>query len=129
MSTTARRDRIDAIVLASILSALAGSLTGCGLRASSSHPESSAAGVAVTRGYGREMGHEEVYQGHTIVVTTREDTAGSWSYAVVIRDDGRKLPLVDSGKHRYASEEEARRAASSAAAVAIDRTRITRGKP
>lgn len=124
------RQGIGTILLASILAAPAGFLTACAPGSSSFHPESSATAIAVTTGYGREMEHEETYQGHEIVVTTREDAARSWSYAVVVlSDDGRKLPLVDFSEHRYASEEEARRAASSAAAAAIDRTRITRGKP
>ena len=48
---------------------------------------------------------------------------------VVESGDGSRLPLVDSGEHRYASAEEAHRAGSSAAAAAIDRTRTTKGKP
>jgi len=123
------REGIGAILLAPVLTA-ALILTGCSRGSPSSPADSPGTAITVTGGYGGGMEQEEIYKGNKLLVITREDASRSWSYAVVVESgDGSRLPLVDSGEHRYASAEEAHRAGSSAAAAAIDRTRTTKGKP
>lgn len=75
------------------------------------------------------MEYEESYQGRRIIVTTRQAAAGAWTSGAELLDDGRRAPLDGGYNDAYASEGEARRAALSAAAAAIDRARASRGKP
>ncbi|HUJ09802.1 MAG TPA: hypothetical protein VL171_07225 [Verrucomicrobiae bacterium] len=75
------------------------------------------------------MEHEETYHGQRIIVTTLQGVEGEWTAQAVLLDSGRKLPVAGSSDRRYRSEEEARQAALSMAAGAIDRTRILKGKP
>lgn len=75
------------------------------------------------------MEHAETYHGQRILVTTLRD-AGGWKFKTELLDDeGRRAPLETPAHDSYPSEEEARRAGLSAAAGAIDGTRISRGKP
>jgi len=76
-----------------------------------------------------KMAYEETYQGRRIIVTTKQGTAGTWTYVAEVLDAGNRVCLADGSGDEYASEEEARSAAFSAAAAAIDRTRASRGKP
>jgi hypothetical protein len=75
------------------------------------------------------MEHEERYMGRRFVVTTRQTSAGEWSYSAETADTQRRTPLVEDPNITYSTEEEAARAGVSAAAGAIDRARTTRGKP
>jgi hypothetical protein len=73
--------------------------------------------------------YEETYQGRRVVVTTAQETEGTWTSQVEFLDDGERVPVADAAQQTYASEDEARLAGFSAAAAAIDRARASRGKP
>jgi hypothetical protein len=73
--------------------------------------------------------YHETYQGQRIVVSTTQTAAGTWTSAAEFVVAGRTVSLAGGPKDAYPSEEEARRAAFSAAAAEIDRARATRGKP
>jgi hypothetical protein len=74
--------------------------------------------------------HDETYQGYRLIVISSEERPGSWTYRVDVLCDGeRHLLLSNTAEVRYASADEARRAAMSAAAGTIDRMRAGRGKP
>jgi hypothetical protein len=75
------------------------------------------------------MEYEESYQGRRVIVTTEQEPAGAWTSRAELLDAGRRAPLSGGSENVYASEEEARRAAFSAAAAAIDRARASQGKP
>lgn len=75
------------------------------------------------------MEYEESYKGRRIIVTTKQGTAGAWMSEAELLDAGHRISLAGGSQDGYVSEEEARRAAFSAAAAAIDRTRASRGKP
>lgn len=75
------------------------------------------------------MEYEETYHGRTIIVTTVEQASGEWTSKAEFLDSGARVPIEGGPDDCYASEEEARRAALSFAAGAIDRTRISKGKP
>ena len=75
------------------------------------------------------MEYEEPYKGQRIIVTTRQATAGAWTSGAALIEAGQRAPLAGAYQDAYGSEEEARRAALSAAAAAIDRARASRGKP
>lgn len=75
------------------------------------------------------MQYEETYQGQRIIITTAQRAAGGWEAQAQLPDAGKTISLERGSENVYPTEEEARRAARSAAAEAIDRSRITRGKP
>lgn len=76
------------------------------------------------------MEYQESYQGWQLIVTTQQGTTGAWISKADVLDAGQqRVVLVSGSDDAYPSEEEARRAALSAAAAAIDRTRASRGKP
>ena len=75
------------------------------------------------------MEYEESYQGRKIIVITEPGPAGAWTSRAELLEDGSRLPLVPGSQQAHPSEEEARRAALSAAAAAIDRARASQGKP
>jgi hypothetical protein len=75
------------------------------------------------------MEYEESYQGRRVIVTTKQEPAGAWTSRAELLDAGQRVPLIGGSKNVYASEEEARHEAFSAAAAAIDRARASRGKP
>ena len=75
------------------------------------------------------MEYEVTYHGQRIVIITLQQTEGDWKSKAELLDSGRRIPLVKVSNDRYFSEEEARRGALSAAAGAIDLTRISKGKP
>lgn len=75
------------------------------------------------------MEYEESYHGRRIIVTTRQATAGAWTSEAELLDAGQRASLAGGYEDVYGSEEEARRAALSAAVAAIDRARASRGKP
>ena len=75
------------------------------------------------------MEYEETYQGQRIIVTTLQQPEGDWTSRAELLDSGRRIPVAGGSDKRYQSEEEARQAALSMAAGAIDRARISRGKP
>ena len=76
------------------------------------------------------MEYEESYHGERIIVTTRKKEAGAWTAKAERLDSQQhRVPLEGAPEEAHPSEEEARRAALSGAAAAIDRTRISRGKP
>jgi hypothetical protein len=75
------------------------------------------------------MQHREFYQGEPITVSTQERTPGSWTSQAEFVLGGRIVRLAGGPEQEYPSEEEARRAAVSTAAAAIDRARAGRGKP
>jgi hypothetical protein len=75
------------------------------------------------------MQYEESYCGQRIFVTTEREEDGAWtSWAELLDDEGRVASTAEVGRE-YASEDDARRAALSAAAGVIDRARTSRGKP
>jgi hypothetical protein len=74
------------------------------------------------------MEHEETYYGRRIIVTTVQQASGEWMSKAELLDARGRLPLGGGSGDRYPSEEAARRAALSAAAAAIDATRILKGK-
>lgn len=75
------------------------------------------------------MEYQETYHGQQIIVTTLQQAAGDWKSKAELLDAGRRIPVGGGSDDRHPSEEEARRAALSVAAGAIDRSRISRGKP
>jgi hypothetical protein len=75
------------------------------------------------------MEYEESYKGRRIIVTTRKAAVGAWASGAELFDAGQRIPLGGGYEDTYGSEEEARRAALSAAVAAIDRARASRGKP
>jgi hypothetical protein len=70
------------------------------------------------------MEHDETYKGQRLHVTTMRESNGLWRGFVTLVDSGATLqsPFVNS-------EEEAHRAAVSAAMAEIDRSRAGIGKP
>ena len=79
--------------------------------------------------YGSEMQYEEFYHGERIAVSTQERTPGAWIAVAEVAVGGRIVRLADAQEQEYPTEEQARRAAVSAAAAAIDRERTGHGKP
>ena len=75
------------------------------------------------------MQHEEFYHGERITVSTQKRTPGAWTAIAEFAIGGRIVRLAGGPEQEYPTEEEARRAAVSAAAAAIDRTQAGRGKP
>ena len=75
------------------------------------------------------MEYEEIYYGRRIIVTTLQQASGEWKSNAELLDSGQRILLGGGSDDRYPSEEDARRAALSVAAGAIDRARISRGKP
>lgn len=75
------------------------------------------------------MEYEEKYHGRRIVVTTLKPGSGGWKAKAELLDDGRRIPVGEETGDEYPSEDEARRAALSVAVGAIDRARISKGKP
>jgi hypothetical protein len=73
--------------------------------------------------------YEEIYHGQRIIITTLRQAEGDWKSKVELLDSGKRIPIGRGLDDRYRTEEEARSAALSVAAGAIDRTRIRRGKP
>jgi hypothetical protein len=74
------------------------------------------------------MKYAESYKGRRIIVTTREERAGAWTAHAEWLDAAQQRSVVGD-ENPYRSEEDARRAAVSAAAAAIDRARASHGKP
>jgi hypothetical protein len=72
--------------------------------------------------------YEESYQGERVVLTTTQLADGAWTWEAEIGDTPGVLLANDRG-NRYGREEDAQSAARSSAAAAIDRSRISRGKP
>jgi hypothetical protein len=75
------------------------------------------------------MEYEETYHGQRFMVTTLQQPEGTWESKAELLESGKRILLGQTLDDRYLSEEEARRAALSVAAGAIDRTRISKGKP
>jgi len=75
------------------------------------------------------MEYEETYHGRRIIVTTLQQPEGDWKSKAELLDFGNRVFLGKTSDERYPSEEEAKRAALSIAAGAIDRIRISKGKP
>jgi hypothetical protein len=75
------------------------------------------------------MEYKEIYHGNSIIITTLQQAEGDWKSKAELLDSGKRISLWIGSDERYRSEEEARRAALSVAAGAIDRTRIASGKP
>jgi len=73
--------------------------------------------------------YEETYHGQRVIVTTTRQPDGNWKSTAELLDAGKRTPLVSDSDDRYTSEEEAKRGALSMAAGAIDRSRISKGKP
>jgi hypothetical protein len=85
--------------------------------------------TASRRQYDRPVEYEESYYGRRIVVTTEPAEKGAWtSRAELLDDEGRVSSTAEVGR-QFASEDDALRAALSAAAGVIDRARTSRGKP
>jgi hypothetical protein len=72
--------------------------------------------------------YEESCQGERVVLTTTQLADGAWTWEAEIGEAPGVLVANDSGT-TYGREEDAQSAARSAAAAAIDRSRISRGKP
>jgi hypothetical protein len=75
------------------------------------------------------MDYEESYLGVPILLTTTEVRPGGWTSEAALLETGRRVNVAAASEVVYESEDEARRAARSAAAGAIDRARASRGKP
>jgi len=75
------------------------------------------------------MEYEETYHGHCIIITTLQGPEGNWTSRAELLDSGRRIPVTEGSGNQYQSEEEARQAALSMGAAAIDRARISKGKP
>jgi hypothetical protein len=75
------------------------------------------------------MEYEETYHGQRIIITTLQHKAGGWKSKADLLDSGNRTTLWSGSDNVYLTEEEARLAALSAAAGAIDRARISKGKP
>lgn len=75
------------------------------------------------------MEYEETYKGQRIVITTSQLGEGEWTARASLLDSGGRTPIASSTERGYRSEDEAKQAALSAAAGAIDRARISKGKP
>ena len=75
------------------------------------------------------MEYEEAYHGQRIIITTLQQPEGDWTARAELLDAGRRVPVASGLDNRYPSEAEARQAALSLAAGAIDRSRISKGKP
>ncbi len=75
------------------------------------------------------MEYEETYHGQRIIITTSQHSAGGWHSKADLLDSGNRISLWRGSDDVYQTEEEARIAALSAAAGAMDRTRVSKGKP
>jgi hypothetical protein len=75
------------------------------------------------------MEYEDTYRGQRIIITTLQQPDGDWKSKAELLDSGNRVPHEMTSDERYPSEEEAKRAALSIASDAIDRTRISKGKP
>ena len=75
------------------------------------------------------MEYEESYLGVRILLTTTEVRPGGWTSQAALLETGQRVAVASDNDVVYESEDEARRAARSAAAGAIDRARASRGKP
>ena len=62
-------------------------------------------------------------------MTTVKQAEGDWTSQTAFLDSVQRVPVAQGAENQYKSEAEARQAALSAAAEAIDRTRISKGKP
>ena len=77
----------------------------------------------------------ESYKGYRITITTTQADSGAWqASAQVVLSDGKTATVQpDRGSNRdikpFGTEEEARAAALAAAVNAIDRSRVSVGKP
>jgi hypothetical protein len=84
--------------------------------------------VGLAEGKIMDMEYQETYHGQQIVVTTLKAGTDAWKAKAELLDAGHRIPVGEMGDG-YPSEDEAKRAAIAAAVGAIDRARITRGKP
>jgi len=75
------------------------------------------------------MKYEETYHGQRIIVITFQQPEGDWKAKAELLDSGKRIALEKTPEDRYSSEQEAKRAALSVAAGAIDQTRTSKGKP
>jgi hypothetical protein len=73
------------------------------------------------------MEHEETYKGAKIRIRTDRAPDGAWQGTAEVSNQPIAAPLAAPGT--YASEQEARSAALSAAAAEVDRSRAGTGKP
>ncbi|MGZ4864668.1 MAG: hypothetical protein ACXV5H_07330 [Halobacteriota archaeon] len=74
------------------------------------------------------MEYEEKYHGRRIIITTEQQADGEWTSHAALVDSGERTPVAPPAE-RYKLKEEDRQAALAVAAEAIDRTRISTGKP
>ncbi len=74
------------------------------------------------------MEYETTYYGRKVVITINWSPDG-WQSKAELLESGQRVPLWPGSAAGYPTEEEARRAALSGAAEAIDRGRTARGKP
>jgi hypothetical protein len=86
------------------------------------------AGRQNSQGYTRGMEYEETYHGERIIVTTLQRPDGTWDSKAEWLTSSGKI-LLGRTNEAHSTEEAARTAARSIAAAAIDRTRISTGKP
>ena len=75
------------------------------------------------------MEYEHSYHGERIFVNTRQQAEGDWTAHAELLQFGKRIPVANGPDKRYPSEEEARQSALSIAVSAIDRARISKGKP
>jgi hypothetical protein len=117
----------------------AGSVAGCSPGSSSPAPATTASAPVTTNAAtpqtsdiespdGSEMEYREAYHGQNFVVTTNRGSSG-WTYRVEFTGGDNRSPLMSAEGSRYSTSEEARSAALSAAAAAIDSGRTGTGKP
>ena len=71
------------------------------------------------------MKYQEIYQGHTIIIITSKQQNGLWHSHAELPDAGGAVAASEV----YRSEDEAHRAALSAAMGVIDHNRARIGKP
>lgn len=75
------------------------------------------------------MEYEESYHGQRILISTLQAAGGGWTAQAALLESGRRKPVPEGADQRFPSEAEARQAALSVAAAAIDRARMSIGKP
>lgn len=71
--------------------------------------------------------YTEHYRGEPIEITTQQNADGSWNATAAL--SGQPAPLAAESGTTFATEDDARQGALSAAAAAMDRARSRIGKP
>ena len=73
--------------------------------------------------------HQERYRGEHLIITTERQADGRWMSKAELVQSGERAAVAIPAGGPYPSEEEARAGALSGAVSAIDRARVSAGKP